>query len=52
MKYGLERSYWNEYVFEAYGSHIESAVFLHGLPDVDLSRPHSKAHSTVWDARA
>lgn len=43
MKYGLNLRYWNEYIFEAYANYEESAVFLFGLPDIELSRPHSKA---------
>jgi hypothetical protein len=43
MKFGPSRSYWNEYVFEAYTGHDAEAVFLAGLPDVPESRPHSEA---------
>lgn len=42
MKYGLNLHYWNEYIFEAYAGAETSAVFLRGLPDVGLSRPHSR----------
>ena len=42
MKYGLNLNYWNEYIFEAYAGAETSAVFLHGLPDIALSRPHSR----------
>jgi hypothetical protein len=52
MKYGLQTRYWNEYIFEAYSNHVQSAVFLHGLPDVDESRPHSKASDALWAAQA
>ena len=45
MKYGLERNYWNEYVFEAYVNHRTEVVFLAGLPDVEESRPHSRVNS-------
>lgn len=41
MKYGLSRHYWNEYIFESYVNHVKGAIFLAGLPDVALSRPHS-----------
>jgi hypothetical protein len=42
MKYGLSLNYWNEYIFEAYAGAKTSAIFLRGLPDIDLSRPHSR----------
>jgi hypothetical protein len=42
MKYGLSLNYWNEYILEAYASAETSAIFLRGLPDIDLSRPHSR----------
>lgn len=41
LKYGPERHYWNEYIFEAYVNHVSEAIFLAGLPDVASSRPHS-----------
>ncbi len=48
MKYGLSSAYWNEYIFEAYANHRPDAVFLAGLPDVEESRPHSRANSDRW----
>lgn len=45
MKYGPKRSYWSEYIFEAYFNHSTEAVFLAGLPDVEESRPHSRVNS-------
>lgn len=45
MKYGPSRSYWNEYVFEAYASHRTEVIFLVGLPDIEASRPHSRVNS-------
>jgi hypothetical protein len=42
MKYGLSLNYWNEYILEAYAGAETSAIFLRGLPDIDLSRPHSR----------
>jgi hypothetical protein len=42
MKYGLSLNYWNDYILEAYAGAETSAVFLRGLPDIDLSRPHSR----------
>lgn len=43
LKFGLSRSHWNEYVFEAYANHQKEAIFLKGLPDVEESRPHSNS---------
>ena len=42
MKYGLDRHYWNEYIFEAYVNHQDDMILLAGFPDILLSRPHSK----------
>jgi hypothetical protein len=44
MKYGPEPSYWNEYIFEAYLNHDSDVIRLVGLPDVEASRPHSRAN--------
>lgn len=44
MRRGQGRHYWNEFVFEAYARHNLGAIFLIGLPDVEESRPHSKAN--------
>ena len=44
MKWGLDRNYWNEFIFEAYDGHQFDAVFLAGLPDVETSRPCSRAN--------
>lgn len=41
MKYGLDRLYWNEFVFEAYVNHRHEMIWLQGLPDDDVSRPLS-----------
>ena len=41
LKFGLDRRYWAEFIFEAYASHSEAMVVLMGLPDVAASRPHS-----------
>ena len=49
MKYGAPthgHKYWTEYIFEAYSDFELEVVFLEGLPDVDISRPHSTAN---WD---
>ena len=45
MKFGPTRSYWSEFVFEAYVNHRTEVIFLAGLPDVPESRPHSEVNS-------
>jgi hypothetical protein len=45
MKYGPDRNYWNEYIFEAYVNHRAEVIFIAGLPDVEESRPHSRMNS-------
>ena len=45
MKYGPTRSYWNDYVFEAYVNHSRDVIYLVGLPDIAESRPHSRQNS-------
>ena len=42
MKYGLNRSYWNEYIFEGYVNYSHEMIILAGFPDIPLSKPHSK----------
>lgn len=42
MKYGLNRHYWNEYIFEGYVNHRNDMILLAGFPDISSSRPHSK----------
>lgn len=49
MKYGPERNYWNEYVFEAYVNHRAEVIFLCGLPDVEESRPRSRVNAGLRD---
>jgi len=44
MKYGPERNYWSEYIFEAYLNHQSDVIRLVGLPDIDTSRPHSRVN--------
>jgi len=41
FKWGPNPRYWMEFVFEAYSRYESGAIFLHGLPDVAESRPHS-----------
>jgi hypothetical protein len=45
MKFGLNRHYWNEYVFEGYASHKKDMILLAGFPDIAASRPHSEENS-------
>ena len=42
MKYGLDRHYWNEYIFEGYVNHQHEMIMLAGFPDIPLSKPHSQ----------
>lgn len=42
MKFGLNRHYWNEYIFESFFNYTPEAILLTGFPDIPLSRPHSK----------
>jgi len=47
MKFGAPpqaHRYWTEYIFEAYANFELEVVFLEGLPDVDVSRPHSRVN--------
>ncbi len=49
MKYGLNRHYWNEYIFEAYFNHNKESILLVGFPDIPLSRPHSEETQKLID---
>ena len=42
MKYGLNKNYWNEYIFQGYVNYMNEVIFLAGHPDLPLSMPHSK----------
>ena len=41
MKDGLSDNYWNEYIFQSYSNYKPDVIYLHGLPDISSSRPHS-----------
>ena len=41
MKYGLDRNYWNEYIFFAYVNHQQDMIMLAGFPDTPASLPHT-----------
>ncbi len=43
MKYGKNKYFWNEYIFEGYVNYQEGMIMLAGFPDKPLSMPHSKA---------
>ncbi len=42
MKYGKNKYFWNEYIFEGYANYQEDMIMLAGFPDIPLSMPHSK----------
>ncbi len=44
FKWGETARYWPEFVFEAYSNHSAGAIFLHGLPDMPETRPHSRKY--------
>lgn len=48
MKRGPERTYWTEFVFEAYVNYKFDRVFLGGFPDIPESRPHSAVNSSRY----
>lgn len=41
FKYGPNLMHWNEYIFQAYLTHMTDAIFLTGIPDIKTSLPHS-----------
>lgn len=41
MKWGLDPTFWCEFIFEAYSDYITEAVFLEGFPDQPETRPHA-----------
>ena len=43
MKYGKNKYFWNEYIFEGYVNYQEDMIMLAGFPDKPLSMPHSEA---------
>ena len=47
MKYGLIPDYWNEYIFQAYANHIDTAIYLVGTPDKPQSLPHFDPNSRL-----
>ncbi|MBU1170868.1 MAG: hypothetical protein KKD44_15010 [Proteobacteria bacterium] len=47
MKFGFNKTYWNEYIFQGYAGYMDEAVFLAGYPDLPLSMPHSKERQGI-----
>ncbi len=47
MKYGLNKNYWNEFIFEAYVNHQRDMILLAGFPDIAVSRPHSRENQSM-----
>jgi hypothetical protein len=43
MKWGLSPFYWHEFIFQAYAGHALEVIYLTGLPDLRVSRPHGQA---------
>ncbi len=40
LRYGLNRHYWNEFIFQGYSNHSNEMILLAGMPDVKSSLPH------------
>ncbi len=49
MKYGRNRLFWNEYIFEGYADYQHEMIMLAGFPDIPLSRPHSEESQKRMD---
>ena len=49
MKYGRNRLFWNEYIFEGYAGYQHEMIMLAGFPDIPLSRPHSEESEERMD---
>jgi len=43
MKYGKNKHFWNEYIFEGFVNYQADMIMLAGFPDIPLSMPHSEA---------
>ena len=41
MKYGLNKLYWSEYIFQAYVNHTSNVIWLTGFPDKPETLPHA-----------
>ncbi len=42
MKYGLNRHYWNEFIFQSYANYTDHVVYLTGIPDLPETLPHAE----------
>lgn len=42
MKYGLNRHFWNEFIFQGYANHTDHVVYLAGIPDRPDTLPHAE----------
>ena len=42
MKYGKNKHFWNEYIFEGFVNYQADMIMLAGFPDIPLSMPHSE----------
>lgn len=42
MKYGKNKYFWNEYIFEGFMNYQTDMIMLTGFPDIPLSMPHSE----------
>ncbi|NRB10624.1 MAG: hypothetical protein HRU35_03285, partial [Rickettsiaceae bacterium] len=49
MKYGKSDYYWLEFIFQAYNGHTNMVIYLRGLPDVSISRPHVSNNGILKD---
>ncbi|WP_300464183.1 hypothetical protein [Desulfobacula sp.] len=43
MRYGKNKHFWNEYIFEGFVNYQADMIMLAGFPDKPLSMPHSEA---------
>jgi hypothetical protein len=48
IKYGLNKFYWPEYIFQAYVNHKSNVIWLTGFPDKPESLPHADDNFKNW----
>jgi hypothetical protein len=48
MKYGLNKLYWPEYIFQAYVTHTSNVIWLTGFPDMPETLPHANDNYEQW----
>src|SRR3990167_408732 len=51
MKYGLNKLYWPEYIFQAYVNHTSNAIWLTGFPDKPETLPHAGDNYEEFDEK-